>query len=340
MNRCQLINVARKLGNSHARWPHLGLCYARSMTEPILGGARSWNIALAVVLLLASANAEAVIVAQDDTKQTLRLFSPARRIVSLAPHITENLFAAGAGGFIVGVSDYSDYPEAARRLPRVGSADRLDLEAIVALKPDLVIAWGSGNSAAHLAKLKAIGLPLFISQPRKIDDIATGIARFGELAGTSTVANDAARAFLARKAELSSRYAKRPLVRAFYQIWDQPLMTVNGEQLISDVMRLCGAENIFAGLSQLAPTVSVEAVLAANPEAIVASGMDETRPKWLDMWRRWRDLTATARDNLFFVPPDIITRHTPRVLDGAQLLCTEMETVRSRRPGATDTRRP
>jgi iron complex transport system substrate-binding protein len=289
---------------------------------------------VAVALLLAAHSVHAEIVVLDDAGQTLRLAAPARRIVSLAPHITENLYAAGAGGFIVGAVDYSDYPEAAKQLPRVGGYARLDLEAIMALKPDLVIAWESGNPRAHLAKLKTLGLPLFISQPRKIDDIAAGITRFGELAGTSAVADAAARTFRARHAELSARYAHLPPVRTFYQIWNQPLVTVNGEQLISDVMRLCGAENVFAGLTQLAPTVSVEAVLAANPEAIVASGMGMTRPEWLDMWRRWRDLTATARGNLFFIPPDIINRHTPRILDGAQLFCNHMETVRSRRPGA------
>ncbi len=287
---------------------------------------------IATVLLLVSQFAGAEIVAQDDAGQMLRLAAPARRIISLAPHITEDLYVAGAGSFVVGAVDYSDYPEAAKRLPRVGGSDRLDLEAILALKPDLVIAWGSGNSAANLTKLKTLGLPLFISQPRKIDDIATDMERFGELAGTSNIAIAAARAFRARHAGLSSRYSRRQPVRTFYQIWNQPLVTVNGEQLISDVMRLCGAENVFAGLSQLAPTVTVEAVLAVDPEAIVASGMGETRPEWLDMWKVWRDLTATARGNLFFVPPDIINRFTPRVLDGAQLLCAQIETARSRRP--------
>jgi iron complex transport system substrate-binding protein len=232
---------------------------------------------------------------------------------------------------VVGVSEYSDYPDAARMLPRVGNYASLDLEAIVAKKPDLVIAWESGNTAAHLARLKALGLPLFISEPKKLEDIATTIERFGELAGTATVAREAARAFRLRQSELHARYAGRPAVRTFYQIWNLPLATVSGEQLISKVMRLCGAENIFAGLSPLAPTVTLEAVLAANPEAIVASGMDGARPEWLDMWARWKDLQASARGNLFFVPPDLINRHTPRVLDGAQMLCQHMETVRGRR---------
>jgi iron complex transport system substrate-binding protein len=288
----------------------------------------------AAILLLAAQFAHAEIVMQDDAGRTLRLATPARRIVSLAPHITENLYAAGAGAYIVGAVDYSDYPETARRLPRVGGYSRLDLEAILALKPDLVIAWESGNPAAHLAKLKTLDLPLFISQPRQLDDIVTSLERFGELAGTGAVANAAARAFRARHTELRARYANRPPVKSFYQIWNQPLVTINGEQLISDVMRLCGADNVFAGLSKLAPTVTLEAVLTANPEAIVASGMDETRPEWLDMWKRWGQLTATARGNLFFIPPDLINRHTPRVLDGAQLLCAQMETVRGRRPAA------
>jgi len=287
---------------------------------------------IAIALLLAAHFAHAEIAVQDDAGQTVRLAAPARRIVSLAPHITENLYAAGAGAFIVGVVDYSDYPAAAKKLPRVGGYDRLDLEAILALKPDLVIAWDSGNQAGQLAKLKALGLPLFISRPLKLDDIAADIARFGELAGTTAVAIPEARAVRARVAEMRARYSTRPPVRSFYQIWNRPLVTVNGEQLISDVMRLCGADNVFAGLSQLAPTVSIEAVLAANPEAIIASGADATRPEWLDMWKRWKDLTAVARGNLFFVPPDLINRPTPRVLEGARMLCNDMETVRGRRP--------
>ncbi|MCX7172119.1 MAG: cobalamin-binding protein [Proteobacteria bacterium] len=275
--------------------------------------------------------AQAAISVRDDSGQTLILSAPARRIISLAPHITENLYAAGAGRYLVGVSDFSDYPPEAKRLAHVGNYAGLDLEAILARQPDLVIVWEGGSTAAQLAKLKSLGLPLFISQPRKIDDIASNIERFGELADTGSIAVAAARAFRARHAQLRSRYASRPPVRTFYQIWNQPLATVNGEQLISSVMQLCGAENIFANLPLLAPTVTLEAVLAANPEAIVASGMDGSRPEWLDMWWRWKDLTASARGNLFFIPPDLINRHTSRVLDGAQLLCSHMETVRNRR---------
>ena len=275
--------------------------------------------------------ARADVVVKDDTGQVLHFKVPPQRIVSLAPHLTENLYAAGAGGKLVGAVSYSDWPEAAKKLPRVGSYDRVDLEAVLARKPDLVVAWYSGNVPAHLAKLKALGIPVYVSQPNHIDDVASEIERLGVLAGTDAAARQAAQDFRSRHAALKARYASKPPVRTFYQVWNQPLMTVNGEHIISDVIKLCGGENIFAALGKLAPAVTEEAVLAANPEAIVASGMGESRPEWLDAWKRWKQLTATARDNLFFVPPELLQRHTPRLLDGAERLCAHLETARNRR---------
>ena len=287
---------------------------------------------LSVITLLAAFNfASADVSVVDDTGATVRLVQPARRIVSLAPHMTETLFAAGAGERMVGAVEYSDYPEAAKKLARVGGYSRFDLEAVAALKPDLVVAWQSGNAAAHLEKLRALGFPLYISQPNRIEDVASEIERLGVLAGTSVAANVVAGQFRERLAGLQKRYAGRPAVRTFYQIWKQPLMTIGGKQIISDVVRLCGGENVFTALSTMAPTVTVEAVIAANPEAIIASGMGESRPEWLDDWKRWTSITAVARDNLFFVQPELIQRHTPRLLDGAERLCQHLETTRSRR---------
>lgn len=290
------------------------------------------------LLAIFAAAAEAQIVVSDESGQTVRLAAPARRIVSLAPHLTENLYAAGAGGRIVGAGDFSDYPAAAKKLPRVGAYPSFDLEAIVALKPDLIVVWESGKSSSAIARLKALGIPLYVSQPKTILDIAGNIERLGALAGTAAIAGKAAQDLRVHYAALRARYGGRPVVRVFYQIWNQPLMTVNGEHLISEAMRLCGAENVFAGLSQLAPTISVEAVLAADPEVIVASGLDAVRPEWLDAWRNWRDLQAVARDNLFFIPPDLIQRHTARILDGTELLCGQMETVRERRKAVKQVR--
>jgi iron complex transport system substrate-binding protein len=289
------------------------------------------RLCLAVFCALACLPARGEIVVTDVSGAGIKLAAPARRIVSLAPHITELLFAAGAGGRVVGDVEYGDYPPAARALPKVGSFSRLDLEAIVALKPDLVMGWASSSPPAAISRLRAMGLTVYVSETHRIADIAGELERVGKMAGTEAVANSAAAAFRERHARLVARYSRQPPVTVFYQIWKQPLMTVNREQIISDAMRLCGGRNVFAQLPILAPTVTVEAVIAANPEVIVASGMGESRPEWLDDWRRWTTLTAVARDNLYFVPPDLLQRHTPRILDGAEKLCTHLETARGKR---------
>jgi iron complex transport system substrate-binding protein len=285
----------------------------------------------ALILLALSGAARAEISVTDGTGATVRLARPAQRIVSLAPHVTEVLFAAGAGDRIVGTVDYSNYPEAAKRIRRVGGYSRIDLEAVAALKPDLVIGWHSGNAPAHVDKLKALGLPVYVARPHRFEDIAASIEQYGRLAGTQASAEPAAAMFRQRLAELRQRYASRRPVRVFYQVWQKPLTTINGQQIISDAIGICGGVNVFAELPVLAPKINTEAVLVANPEAIVASGMDEQRPEWLDDWRRWTQLDAVARDNLFFIPPDLIQRHSPRLLDGAAMLCEHLETARGRR---------
>ncbi len=287
---------------------------------------------LLLTLLLAAGSAQAAIDIADDTGQALHLAQPAKRIVSLAPHITEMLFAAGAGDRVVGAVQYSDYPEAAKKIARVGGYTSVDMEKVAALKPDLVVAWKSGNRGAHLGQLRALGIPVFINEPRRIDDVARSIAQLGKLAGTDSAGEAAAQAFRKRHAALAAKYSARPPVRIFYEAWNRPLMTINGEHLISDVIRLCGGDNVFAKLPMLAPTIDAEAVLAAMPEVIVASGMGEGRPEWLDDWRKWTKLPAVAQGNLFFIPPDQIQRHTPRILDGAEKLCAHLDDARSHRP--------
>ncbi len=284
-----------------------------------------------LIALLAAAPALADVAVHDESGRTPRLTHPARRIVSLSPHITENLFAIGAGNRVVGTVEFSNYPEEAKKIRQIGSYEKIDLEAVAALRPDLVIAWESGNIASHVARLKAIGLNVVVTEARRIEDVPADLERLGALAGAGAGARAAAAKFRERLAEVRARYAGRPTVRVFYEVWHQPLMTVGGGQIISDAIRLCGGENVFAALKPMAAAVTVEAVLAADPEAIVASGMGDARPEWLDEWRRWPSLTAVARDNLFFVPPDHLQRHTPRILDGIGRLCQHLETARTRR---------
>ena len=288
------------------------------------------RLLLGMVIALAAQAVQAGIVVTDSGGTVVRLAAPARRIISLAPHITELVYAAGAGERLVGNVEFGQYPPQARALPKVGGYERFDLEAILALKPDLVLGWESGNPQAMIARMRALGLTVHLSQPDRIEDVAGELERIGKLAGTEGSAASAAAAFRERHARLAARYSRQPRVDVFYQVWKQPLMTVNGKQIISDAIRLCGGRNVFSDLPVLAPTVSVEAVIAADPEAIVASGMDDARPEWLDDWKRWGNMKAVARGNLYFVPPDLIQRHTPRILDGVEMLCAHLEAARGK----------
>ncbi len=260
----------------------------------------------------------------DDAQRRIVLARPAARIISLAPFITELLFAAGAGDRVVAGVDYSDYPAAAAALPRIGNYKKFDTEKILALKPDLIVAWISGNPRGEVDTLQRLGLTVLRSEPRTLEDVSRTLRLLGRVAGTDAQANKAASDFDARLQSLQAQAAGTRVVSVFYQVWNRPLITVNGKHLISDVLRRCGGRNVFADLPNLAPRLDTEAVLRANPQVIIASGMREQRPQWLDHWRRWPELEAVRRGNLYFVPPELIQRHTPRILEGMQRLCEQL----------------
>jgi iron complex transport system substrate-binding protein len=290
---------------------------------------RRW--ALAALLLAAGlSSARAAIEAVDDAGTTVRLASPAMRIVSLAPHATELLYAAGAGDRVVAVLATSDWPPEAAAKPKVGDSRALDLERIFLLKPDLVVTWPFA-APAQVNALVARGIPVFISSPSTIDGIAQDIERLGTLAGTQPAAAARAAQFRVELARLSKRYRGMPAVRVFYEIWNVPLYTIGGHHLISQALGVCGGENVFAALPLPAPGVSVEAVLAARPDAIIAGADGAVRPAWLDEWKRWPTLPAVARGNLFTVDANLLHRSGPRFLDGVSALC---ETLAQARAGA------
>ena len=287
--------------------------------------------ALIAIILGAMAAAHAGVSVTDDYGRRITLREPARRIVSLAPHLTETLFAAGAGERMVGAIEHSDFPEAAKSLPRIGSETGINLEALLRLKPDLVAAWPNAGSRRQIDRIAALGIPVYRSEPRELDDVARTLLALGELAGTRAAAGAAAKAFRARAAALQRAHADKSRVRVFYQVWDRPLMTINGAHLISKVIRMCGGDNVFAHLPVIAPPIDREAVLRADPEIIVASGADSRRPTWLDDWAAFPGLTAVARGDLHAIPPDLMQRHTPRILDGAERLCAIIDRARARR---------
>ena len=262
----------------------------------------------------------------DDTGRQVVLEKPAQRIITLAPHTTELAFAAGAGEQIVGVVNYSDYPEAATRLPGVGDATQLDRERILTLHPDLIIAWDSGNRPVDLEWLERQGIPVYRSQPNELEQIASNIEQIGQLAGSQAMASKAASDFRQRLEALRHRYQREVPLTVFYQIWPQPLMTVNGKHIISEVLRLCGGENIFPELPAMAAQVSLESVILADPQVIVASSNDGSGQA-LEQWRRWGSMQAVKNERLFWVEADLIHRATGRVLDGVEVICRDLATI-------------
>ncbi len=294
---------------------------------------RCWSAwiggSISVFFMVCAATAQTISVT-DDRSGTVTLARPARRIVTLAPSLTELAFAAGAGGRLVGVARLSHFPPAARDIPQIGDAVRVDFERIVALKPDLVLAWRSGNSAADIERLERLGYPAYVSEPRRLGDIPRQLRAIGALAGTAAEAEKAAADFEREIEGLRKRHAHARKVRVFYEIWRKPLMTVNGAHLISDVIALCGGENVFADISQLTPTVSLEAVIAARPEAILGGGSAGGEREFASEWRTTavrplRDLPA------YYVNPDRIQQATPRIAEGARAVCSALEQVRNGR---------
>lgn len=293
-------------------------------------GMRAWLLSGVLIACRCAAQAAPVEV-RDDAGNIVTLSAPAQRIVTLAPHATELVFAAGAGARIVGAVDYSDYPAAAKAIPRVGSNSQIDIERVVSLKPDLLVVWLHGGALRQLEKLRGLGIPLFYSEPQHLQDIPDAIVRLGKLAGTEAQAQTAAAVLQTRLAALDTQYGKRPPVRMFYQIWPHPLYTLNGKQIVSDAIRLCGGVNIFAGLGATAPVVSVEAVLLENPEAVVTGELKRENQDGLALWRAYPDLLAVKRGNLFALDGDLLSRPGSRMIDGAAALCQSLETAREHR---------
>ncbi|HLV76587.1 MAG TPA: cobalamin-binding protein [Marinobacter sp.] len=291
---------------------------------------RGCSLMLTGMLLALMPALARAICADDALGRELCLAGPAARIVSLSPGATELLFSAGAGSKVVGVGAWSDYPPEAEQLPRVGDSSRLDLEAIVALRPDLLVAWVDGNSRQQVERLEQLGLPAFWLAPREFEDIPRAIESLAVLAGTEQPAQAEAQAFRAGIRQLELRYQNAGPVRVFYQVWDQPLMTINRDELIGKAIELCGGINVFGHLPRLVPRISKEAVLQAAPEVIVTSGREPGDRQWLQAWQSYDSLPAVVADNLFLEPPDILARPTVRMLDGVTHLCQTLETARAR----------
>ena len=262
----------------------------------------------------------------DDVGIELRLDRPAQRVISLSPHLTELMYAIGAGDHLAGVARGSDFPSDAAALAEVGDASGLDFERILHLRPDLVLAWGSGNRSVDIARLRSLGLRVLVLEPQRLEDIPRHLRLLGNLTAQGERAQAVAREFERRVEALRNRYAGRARVGVLFEIWHQPLFTVNGGHIISKVLTLCAAENIFAALPRLAGEIAVEQVLLLDPGAIViGSEADEAGVK---NWAKFPYLKAVRTGNVFSVSADLIARQTPRIVEAAELLCAGLDKAR------------
>lgn len=258
---------------------------------------------------------------RDDSGREVQLGRPAQRIIALAPFLTELVFAAGSGDLLVGVSEYSDYPDAARALPRLGDAYGLDLERVLSARPDLVLVWASGNGATQIERLRQLGLTVYVSEPQRLRDIESTLERLGVLSGRQQSARATAAKYRAGIDALRDRYANRSPVRVFYELWHQPSITVGGSHLISDVITLCGGRNVFADVAELAPVVDIEAVVARDPQVILVGAEAGQADAVQQRWRRWELASAVREGHVYVVPPELLQRQTTRVVEGATRVC-------------------
>jgi len=283
---------------------------------------------LAVFSIAAYAGA---ITVNDDRGNLVVLAAPAQRIVSLAPSLTELVFAAGAGGRLVGAARFSDYPPAAKNIPLIGDASRIDLERVLSLAPDLIVGWKSGNQIADIERLEQLGFKVYVAEPVTLTAIPQTLRVIGALTGTADTAQRAALDFERGIAALRAQYGARRTVPVFYEIWHTPLMTVNGQHIISDAISLCGGKNVFASAPVLVPVVSLESVIMVRPAVVIGGGSATTAAEFAAQWRRHAGFAELADVPALYVDPDLIQRQTPRILDGARVICEDLESIRSNR---------
>jgi iron complex transport system substrate-binding protein len=283
---------------------------------------------LLIFYLLVSPLASAVIDVVDDNGDSIKLANVAQRIISLSPNTTEILFHIGAGEKIVGADEYSNYPSAANDIVRVNNHATANYELILSLKPDLVIAWQSGNGEQIISRVRQLGIPVFVVETGNLDEIPSLYRRLGLLAGRQQQAHTQASEFFKRLENLRKTFSKKEKMPVFYQIWNEPLMTLNGDHLVTDMIELCGGINIFSDATALVPYVNIESVVAANPQIIISGGKNKSDLLDSGFWRKWSGISAVKNKHLYAIPSDLLQRHSDRILEGTQLMCEYIDLAR------------
>jgi iron complex transport system substrate-binding protein len=265
----------------------------------------------------------------DDDGRVLTLDRPAGRVVTLSPSLAEIVFAIGGGDRLVGVSSYSDDPPEALKIPVVSSPGRIDAERMQLLRPDLIIGWRSGNPMRDLAHLQRQNVPVFITEPKSLADISRIARAIGTLLGLEEAAHEVARRFDDGIESLVMR--GQPKVPVFVEIWHQPMLTVNGEHLMSDILRVCGATNVFANIPTLTARVSAEQLLVANPALLIVSGTADSRPAIVARWQGFKTIKAVRDNRIVIIDPRILHRQGLAIIEGARQVCAAVRDVGSAR---------
>lgn len=267
---------------------------------------------------------------EDDSGASIKLDQVPQRIISLAPFTTELIYALGAQDRLIAVSEYSDYPLQAKTLPRVSNAFAINIESVISMKADLVIAWKTGGDSRGVARLRNLGIPVYLSEPRALTDVASTLKRLGILLGVKPQAQQVAQSFSDAIGNLEAAYANKRLVRVFYQIARKPLMTLNGEHMVSRVLEICGGINAFDGVEALAPVVTREQVLTRDPQVILISSTIEQSDELIARWESFKGMSAAKYENIFLINSSLLNRQTPRLIQGAEQVCELLERARGK----------
>jgi iron complex transport system substrate-binding protein len=280
-----------------------------------------WLGSLYVHAVAAAPAASVAIAVTDDAGFRVNLKANPQRIVSLAPGATEMLFAAGAGSEVIATVQYSDEPPAAKQVPRIGDVVAVDMERLVALRPEVAVVWPGGGNLAQIEEIARLGIPLYRQQVNSLADLPASLRRLGALAGTSEPAERAARDIEARLARIAQKYGNQRHPTVLLQVWNHPLYTVGGKHLMSDALRLCGARNVFGDLQELGPVIDIEAVVARDPDIIVAAAPPGAAAEWIADWQRFKTLRAVRNGAVLAFEDVRLTRLGPSVVDATEALC-------------------
>ena len=285
-------------------------------------------VSLSFLIVTAHVNADQPVMVTDFKGNLVQLEKPAQRVVALGPHIVENIFTAGAGDLLVGVTDYSDYPEAAKSILRVGGYQGYSVETILNLSPDLIFVWSTGVPEKTIQKLRDLGFAVYLDAQRELEDISKAIKDIGLLTGRQVTANLAATQYLEALSSLKEKYQSKSSVSVLFQVVHKPLQTLSDDHMVSDVIRLCGGKNIVGNTPVIAPKVSFEMVLQQNPDVILSGGEPEGYELFVNQWSTWSSLAAVQNNQLYLISPDLLMRQSVRILKGAELLCDKLELAR------------